>query len=173
MMRIFLVCGKAGSGKNEVAEIIKNNLENTVVTAFSKYIKLFALELTSWDGKDEDKPRAYLQNMGDTLRGVDINFMTGRIYEDLKVYEHEGIQDVVVSDVRLVNELEYFKNKNDIDVITIRVNSETSKRVLNDSEKNHRTETELDNYDKFDYVINNKFDDTLEQDVISILKGLK
>ena len=75
-MRLFLVCGKAGSGKNEVAEIIKNNLNNTIVTAFSKYIKLFALELTDWDGNDNDKPRAYLQYMGDVLRGVDINFMT-------------------------------------------------------------------------------------------------
>ncbi len=172
-MRLFLVCGKAGSGKNEVAEIIKKNLDKTIVTAFSKYIKLFALELTDWDGNDNDKPRAYLQRMGDVLRGVDINFMTKRIYEDLKVYEHEGIENVVVSDVRLLNELNYFKDKSDIEVVTIRVNSETSKRVLNESEKQHCTEIELDNYSGFDYVVNNKFDNKLEEDVINILKGLK
>ena len=172
-MRLFLVCGKAGSGKNEVAEIIKKNLDKTIVTAFSKYIKLFALELTDWDGNDNDKPRAYLQRMGDVLRGVDINFMTKRIYEDLKVYEHEGIENVVVSDVRLLNELNYFKDKIDIEVITIRVNSETSKRVLNESEKQHCTEIELDNYSGFDYVVNNKFDNKLEEDVINILKGLR
>ena len=111
--------------------------------------------------------------MGDVLRGVDINFMTERIYEDLKVYEHEGIENVVVSDVRLLNELNYFKDKKDIEVITIRVNSETSKRILNDEEKHHCTEIELDNYSDFDYVINNRFDNNLELDVKEILKGLK
>ena len=56
-MKIFLVAGKAGCGKNEVADIIKNNLGNTVITSFSKYIKLFTLELTNWDGSDITKPR--------------------------------------------------------------------------------------------------------------------
>ena len=42
-MRVFLISGKAGCGKNEVANIIKEELPNTVITAFSKYIKLFKL----------------------------------------------------------------------------------------------------------------------------------
>jgi phosphomevalonate kinase len=170
-MRVYLICGKAGSGKNEVAEIIKDYLGDAVITGFSKYIKLFATELTTWDGNDNDKPRAYLQNMGDTLRSIDLNFMTKRVYEDLKVYEHEGINNVIVSDVRLINEVNYFKEKNDIETIAIRVNSDISKRRLNEEEKHHITETELDNYDSFDYVINNQFDDSLKNEVIKILEG--
>ena len=170
-MRVYLICGKAGSGKNEVAEIIKDYLGDAVITGFSKYIKLFATELTTWDGNDNDKPRAYLQNMGDTLRSIDLNFMTKRVYEDLKVYEHEGINNVIVSDVRLINEVNYFKEKNDIETIAIRVNSDISKRRLNEEEKHHITETELDNYDSFDYVIYNQFDDSLKNEVIKILEG--
>ena len=170
-MRVYLICGKAGSGKNEVAEIIKDYLGDAVITGFSKYIKLFATELTTWDGNDNDKPRAYLQNMGDTLRSIDLNFMTKRVYEDLKVYEHEGINNVIVSDVRLINEVNYFKEKNDIETIAIRVNSDISKRNRNEEEKHHITETELDNYDSFDYVINNQFDDSLKNEVIKILEG--
>ncbi len=170
-MRVYLICGKAGSGKNEVAEIIKDYLGDAVITGFSKYIKLFATELTTWDGNDNDKPRAYLQNMGDTLRSIDLNFMTKRVYEDLKVYEHEGINNVIISDVRLINEVNYFKEKNDIETIAIRVNSDISKRRLNEEEKHHITETELDNYDSFDYVINNQFDDSLKNEVIKILEG--
>ena len=40
-------------------------LNNTVITGLSKYIKLFALELTDWDRRDFNKPRTYLQDMGD------------------------------------------------------------------------------------------------------------
>lgn len=170
-MRVFLIAGKAGSGKNEVANIIKNKFRNSVVTGFSKYIKLFALELTDWDGRDFDKPRAFLQNMGDTLRSVHEDFLTKRIREDLLVYEKLGIENVIVSDVRLVNEIEYFKNIEDLDVVAIRVNAINSKRNLNEEERNHHTELELDNYDKFDYVIDNKFDENMKKDVIKILEG--
>ncbi len=172
-MKVYLICGKAGSGKNEVAEYMKEYFGNAIITGFSKYIKLFAMELTKWDGNDFDKPRAYLQNMGDVLRNIDNDFMTKRLYEDLKVYEHEGIQHVIISDVRLLNEVEYFKNKTDIETITIRVNSEQSKRNLNEEEKMHHTETELDNYSSFDYVLYNHFDDTLRSDVIKMLEGMK
>ena len=75
-MNLFLISGKAGSGKNEVALIIKESLDKTIITSFSKYIKLFALELTDWDGRDFDKPRQFLQEMGDKLRAIDEDFLT-------------------------------------------------------------------------------------------------
>ena len=172
-MRIFLVAGKAGSGKNEVANLIKNKLDKTVITSFSKYIKLFALELSNWDGNDENKPREFLQNMGDTLRVVDEDFMTNRLLEDIKVYEQVGIKNIVISDVRLVHELEYFTKMKEYEVIAIRVNAKEFKRTLTDNEKLHHTELELDNYDKFNYVINNSFDENLEIEVNKILEGMK
>lgn len=172
-MRLFLIAGKAGSGKNEVANIIKENLNNSVVTGFSKYIKLFALEFTDWDGRDINKPREFLQNMGDALRSIDEDFLTKRIKEDLLVYEKYGIENVIVSDVRLVNEIEYLKKDKTLDVIVIRVNSVSSKRNLSEKNRKHHTELELDNYEKFDYLINNNFDDDLKKDVKNILEGLK
>ena len=171
IVRIFIVCGKAGSGKNEVAKIIKNNLSKTVITSLAKYIKLFALEMTEWNGSDDDKPREFLQNMGDTLRSIDSDYLTKRLLEDMKVYE-KFYDNVIISDVRLLHELEFFKNCN-YDVVSIRVNSKTSKRNLTSDEKLHHTETDLDSYDNFDYVINNEFDDRLEDNVIEILEGLK
>ena len=45
-MKIFVVGGKSGSGKNEVAKMIEEfyiyKLKKCVTTEFSKYIKLFA-----------------------------------------------------------------------------------------------------------------------------------
>ena len=108
-MKVILISGHAGSGKNEVANILKKYLKNTVITNFSKYIKLFALEFSDWDGRDITKPRTFLQNMGDKLRAIDENFLTNRMFEDFKVYE-SNFDYVIVSDVRLVHELEYIKN---------------------------------------------------------------
>lgn len=171
-MKVFLISGKSGSGKNEVANIIKKNLENSVITGFSKYIKLFALEFTDWDGRDITKPRAFLQKMGDTLRSIDENFLINRIIEDFKVYETK-FDNVIISDVRLPHELEYIKNNSNYEVITIRVNSTKSMRDLKEFEKNHHTELELDYYQKFDFIINNNFDENLEKDVIKIIERMK
>ena len=172
-MRVFLIAGKAGCGKDEVAKLIKSKVDNTIITGLSKYIKLFALELTNWDGNDNDKPREFLQTMGDKLRAIDTDYLTKRIYEDIEVYKNEGISNVVISDVRLVNEINYFKNKNDLELITIRVNCDNSKRCLTNQEKCHVTETELDNYNGFDYIIENKFNEELEIQINNILEGMK
>ena len=170
-MNIYLICGKAGSGKNEVANYLANNLESSVITGFSKYIKQFALELTDWDGTDSHKPREFLQEMGDKLRAIDPDFMTRRMKEDMMVYEKEGIKNVIISDVRLLHEIEYFKKIKKYNVITIRVNSEVSKRVLTEEQKEHHTETELDNYQGYDFVIVNAFDRSLYSEVERILEG--
>jgi hypothetical protein len=172
-MRLFLVAGKAGSGKNEVAIFIKEILKNTVITSFSKYIKLYTLELTDWDGRDISKPRAELQHMGDRLRAIDKDFLTKRLLEDIEVYKREGISNVVISDVRLVNEVEFFKKIKDIEVVTIRVNSDTSRRNLTNDEKYHITEIELDNYNGFDYTVKNQFNENLKEEIIKILEGMK
>jgi len=171
-MKLFLIAGKAGSGKNEVANIIKEYMDNTVVTSLSKYIKLFALELTDWKGLEENKPRAFLQNMGDLLRSIDIDFLTKRIVEDIEVYKKVGIENIVISDVRLLDEILYFKKLKDVDIITIRVNSNKSKRKLDINEQQHHTELDLDNYEGFDYQLVNDFSDKLKNDVIKILEGM-
>jgi len=172
-MKVFLITGKAGCGKNEVANIIKSKLDNTVITGLSKYIKLFALELTNWDGSDDNKPREFLQTMGDKLRACREDYLTKRLLEDIEIYKREGISNVVISDVRLINEIEYFDNRDNIEVITIRVNCDNSKRCLTECEMNHHTETELDNYKGYDYIIENKFDKELEKEIDKILEGMK
>ena len=43
-MKVILISGKAGSGKDEVAKLLKMYLGNTVITKLAKYIKLFSAE---------------------------------------------------------------------------------------------------------------------------------
>ena len=169
-MKIFLIAGKAGSGKNEVAVKIKQLLPKTVITSISKYIKLFALEYTDWDGRDFNKPRRFLQTMGDKIRKVDEYFFINRIKEDLKIYSLD-YNNVIISDIRLIKEIEEFKKDSNNEIITIKVISSKSKRNLTKEEQNHITETELDNYNKFDYIIENN--EELDNKLKEILKGMK
>ena len=169
-MKIYLITGKAGSGKNYVAKKLKENLEDSVITSLSKYIKLFAIELGLWDGDDSNKPRTFLQTTGDLMRSINPNFLPKRLLEDIEIYRLLGIQNVIISDVRLINEIDYLKRSKDT-IITIRVNSNKSNRILSKEEQNHITETELDNYTNFDYIINN--DNNIDNEIEKILKGMK
>jgi len=167
-MNIYLIAGKAGSGKNYVANLLKEKLPSSIITSLSKYIKLFAIEMGLWDGNDNNKPREFLQNTGDLMRAVDPNFLTKRLLEDIKIYEKLNITNVIVSDVRLINEIEYL-TKNLDNTITIRINSLDNKRKLTDKEKNHLTEIELDNYKNFDYILNNN--DEINKEIDKIIGG--
>ena len=88
-MKIFVVGGKSGSGKNEVAKMIEEyyiyNLKKCVITEFSKYLKVFAKELTDWDGVSQAKPRDFLQEFGEVIRNYDKSFCTKRMIEDIEI----------------------------------------------------------------------------------------
>ena len=65
----------------------------------------------------------------------------------------------------MVDELEFFKNN--YDSITIRINN-SLKNKLTDKQRKHITENDLDDYNKFDYVINN--DEKLKEKLVAIVK---
>ena len=113
-MRIFLIAGKAGSGKNVVAKLIKEyyiyKVEECAITSYSKYIKNFALELTDWDGTDANKPRDFMQHLGDVMREVDENFLVSNMIKDITIYQ-KYVENLVISDVRMPNEIDKIKVK--------------------------------------------------------------
>lgn len=168
-MKIILISGKAGSGKNEVALYLKKYLKSAIITSLSKYIKMFALEMTDWDGNEDSKPREFLQTMGDKLRSIDKYFLEKRMVEDFLIYK-DNYDYVIISDVRLKEEINYFLEYSKDDVISIRVNCNDCRRNLTDDEKKHLTELDLDNYEKFNYVIVNNYNEELEKDVRRIVE---
>ncbi len=172
-MQVILIAGKSGSGKDEVARYIKEYYnekdKKTIITGFSKYIKLFAKEILDWDGNNP-KPRKFLQDFGAETRENNERIFINRMIEDLKLYENY-CDIVVISDVRLIKEIETLKEEVS-NVYTIHIITDKSKNDLTSDEQNHITETELDNYNNFDYTIKNNFDETLKENVYKILKGM-
>ncbi len=173
-MRIFLVAGKAGSGKGEVAKYIKEyyiyKLETCLITQYSKYLKKFAMELTDWDGNDNTKPRTYLQELGDKIRSIDSKYFVNNMLNDLKIYE-TLCNNIVISDVRLPEEIEDIKLNYD-NVYAIYVENQFSASKLSLKEQMHRTETALEDYNDFDYVLPNDTMESLKDKVFKYLEGL-
>ncbi|MBE6148016.1 MAG: hypothetical protein E7167_00690 [Firmicutes bacterium] len=174
-MRIFLVAGKAGSGKNEVARLIKEfyiyKHEECAITHYSKYIKNFALELTDWDGTDANKPRDFMQKIGDKIRESDPNYFTSNMIRDIEIYD-DYVQNLVVSDVRMPEEIEEIKENFD-EVYAIYVVNQFGASSLTIEQQSHVTETALESYGEFDYTLANDTLDALREKVFKYLEGLR
>ena len=173
-MKIFIVGGKSCSGKNEVAKMIEEfyiyKLKKCVITEFSKYLKIFAKELTDWDGVSAVKPRDFLQEFGAHVRSVDKDFLSKRMVQDIGLYE--GYADVVIiSDARLPREIEMIKDNFD-DVVSIMVENQFSPSKLTVKQQSDITETALESYDEMDYYIANDKIDVTKEKVFKILEGL-
>ena len=64
---IFLIAGKARSGKNTVAKIIKDNYldqkQKVVISEITKYLKKYIEEITETKITENNKPRELLQKI--------------------------------------------------------------------------------------------------------------
>lgn len=176
--KIFIISGKARHGKNTVADLIKEYYENqnlkVINDSYAYYIKDYAKRISDWDGNEDTKPRELLQQLGTNLirQNIDRLFFINRMIEDLKVFSY--FYDIItISDGRFEEELDLIKNKFD-NVILIKVDRPNFDNGLTQEQKNHPTETSLDNYNKFDYIIEN--DSTIEnlkEKVNQILKEVE
>lgn len=153
---IYVICGKARSGKDTLVEELKDyyKTQNKKVLElkYTFYLRRYAKNILGWDGKEETKPRSFLQALGKKLRNINSDFLIRRMLEDIEVYK-DYFDILVISDTRLINEIEVIKSKYE-NTKTIYVKS-NKKNNLTKDELNDITETELDNYNNFDYIIDN------------------
>ncbi|NMA50452.1 MAG: hypothetical protein GX951_01200 [Mollicutes bacterium] len=174
-MRIFLIAGKSGSGKNEVARLIKEyyiyKLEESAITSYSKYIKNFALELTDWDGTSANKPRDFMQKIGDVIRKENPNYFTSNMIKDIAVYRNY-VKNLIISDVRMPGEIDKIRESFD-DVYAIYVVNQFAQSKLTIEQQSHITENALEDYMDFDYTIANDVMDNLKDKVFKILEEIE
>lgn len=171
--KIFILSGRARSGKGKVSKIIENFYSNskTITVSFGHYIKDYAKKVSDWDGKEETKPRDLLQQLGIELvkNKIDDKLFIWRIIEDIEIFSY-FYDIIIVNDARLIDEIETLKNKYD-KAISIRIKRDNFDNGLTQIQKQHLTEVNLNNYDKFDYVIyNNEDEKALKEKIESILK---
>ena len=170
-IKLFVLSGKARSGKDFALDIIKKYYADKKVIgiSFGHYIKDYAIRVSDWDGREETKPRELLQSLGIELvkEKIDASLFIRRLLEDILVFSY-FYDIIVVTDARLVDEIEALKEKYP-ESISIRINRDFD-NGLRESEKKHLTEIALDNYNKFDYVVSNNDQESFEKEIIKILK---
>lgn len=159
-IKLFLVSGKARSGKGEVSNIIKNYYSDLkcITLSFGHYIKEYAKNVSDWDGSEDTKPRTLLQNIGIKLvrEKIDPNLFIRRIIEDIEVYSY-FYDVIIINDVRLKEELKALKEKYP-NSISFRIERKDYTNNLTPEENNHITETDLDSVSDFDFIIDNNND---------------
>lgn len=171
-MKIILIAGKARSGKNTVANIIKETLNNKKVInlEYSSYMKKYAENIIDWDGSENTKPRDLLQQLGDEIKSFDPLFLIKEMIMDIDIYSMY-FDIITISDVRFPNEIDEIKKKFE-NSISIRIERPNFDNGLTIEEKNHISEIALDNYNNFDYVIINDGDiDKLRNKIEEVIKN--
>lgn len=167
--KIFIVSGKARSGKNQISKIIEKYYSNKkcITISFGHYIKDYAKRVSDWDGSEDTKPRELLQQLGIELIKNKINnkLFINRILEDIEIFSY-FYDIIVVNDARLLDEIETLK-LNYPNSTSIRVIRNNHDNKLTIEQKNHLTEIDLDEYNNFDYVVEN--DENLEKKIIKVL----
>ena len=171
--KIFILSGKAKSGKNEVARIIEKyyGRENCIQVAYAYYLKDYLVRMGKYNESEKTKHRGLLQEFGFDFLGkqIDSKFLIHRVLEDIEVFSY-FYDVIIITDARLIDEIEIPKQKYN-NITTIRVKSK-NENDLTEEERKHITEIGLDTYTNFDYVIENDSDlEQLKNKTIEILKG--
>ena len=175
-MKLFVIGGRAKSGKNTFGEMLREELKDygyrPCVMHITEPLYSYARTYFDWDGNENDKPREFLQKMGieiirDKMDKKD--FLLNRLFEDIEILSN--FFDVfIIVDARLVREFEILKKKYD-DVVTIKINRKMEHSILTLDEQKHITELEVDLYNDYDYIIENHAIEDLEKASIEIIRN--
>lgn len=156
MEKIILISGKAESGKTLSAQIIKEKLEKVnkrvLIVSFASYLKFIAKTYFDWDGKKDTKGRTLLQYLGtDIVRKKNPDFWVKTVFDFIYTFEDE-FDYFIADDTRFQNEIDYFQNNDPFSYFSIRVERIGFENSLTEKQRNHPSETDLDNR-KFDLYL--------------------
>lgn len=170
-IKLFLISGIAGSGKTKTSEYIKKyyDKKDTIIISFGHYIKDYVMRISNWDGREDTKPRDLLQKIGIELikNKIDKKLFINRIIEDIEIFSY-FYDIIIVNDVRLIDEIVSLKEKYKKS-ISIRITRDNYDNGLTNNQKKHITETNLNDFESFDYYIKNNGDDTIKYQLNEIL----
>ena len=167
--KIYLISGKARHGKDTFSSYSKNVYENhgkkVIITQLSKYIKYYAREMTGWNLTEEDKPRELLQNLGTNIIREKLgkeDLFIKRMIDDIEIFSC-FYDAIIISDCRLKKEVDDLKNAYPDELVAINIFRPDFDNGLTEEQKKHKTEVDLDDYDKFDIKIINTTLEELEK----------
>ena len=169
-MHIFIVSGKAQSGKDEFCKVATPYLSSRhfkcAQLAFADEVKRVAREF-GWGGVKNEKGRSLLQWVGDGGRQFDPDIWIKKLLFKLcekycnSLYYLEADNDVLfITDARYPNEIdrvrEWAQENDGVSVHAVRVTRTLDfDNGLTPEQKMNTSETALDDYVNYDYMIAN------------------
>ena len=165
---LYLISGKARHGKDTfstyLSDVYKEHDKKVIVTQLSKYIKYYAREMTGWNLTEEDKPRELLQTLGTGIIREKLgkeDLFINRMIDDIEIFSC-FYDAIIISDVRLKKEIDDLR-KSFPDLVSINIFRPNFDNGLTEEQKKHKTEIDLDDYDKFnEQVINTTLEELKE-----------
>lgn len=159
-MKIYVIGGKAKSGKNTFGKFLREELKeqgyHPCVMHITEPLYGYAKNYFEWDEKQDPKPREFLQKMGTEIIKDKLNkktFLLDRLSEDIEILSN-FFDTFIITDARLKIEFEELTNRYK-KVVSIKLERENFDNELTEEQKEHITEKEIDTYNNFDYIIKN------------------
>lgn len=155
-MEVICISGKAESGKDTVATMMKEYFESKgkkiFIIHYADLLKFICKQYFSWNGEKDEAGRSLLQHIGtDVFRKRDKGFWVNHVISILKIIQN-GIDYALIPDCRFMNEITQpsllFKTH------TIYVDRFGHRSSLSQRQQNHESETALENFE-FDICIDN------------------
>jgi len=140
-LKITLLTGPAGVGKDTFAREIIEGEKYTAAIAFADYLKHTAHAL-GWDGMKDDKGRTFLQELGDVVRRYDPEFWIK--YVIMQIVENPLIEHWVITDARFDNEVTYLRDSfpdAEVEVVLLKRDYVSP---LTEEQQKHSTERGID-----------------------------
>lgn len=154
---VILLSAKSGHGKDFIANIMKDKLEQkgnkVLITHYADLLKYILKTFFDWDGQKDEHGRHLLQYVGtDVIRRQNPNYWIDFV-KDIIIMFSNNWDYILIPDARFPNEITrmFCSNFRTISVRIRRINY-TSK--LTEEQQQHESETALDNY-PFDYYMTN------------------
>lgn len=150
--KIICISGKARSGKDTIANILKSLFEKdqqkALIVHYADLLKFMASNYAGWDYVKDEYGRTLLQYLGtDIVRKENedfwVNFVAQAINFTSSVVKYDYI---IIPDCRFPNEIDYWLD-NDYEVYWLEVFREQESN-LTENQKNHASEIGLNTYNR-------------------------
>lgn len=149
-MKVIGIAGKAESGKDTFGAILKEELESqgkkVMHIGYGDFVKFIAKQYYNWNGEKDEHGRWLLQHIG-TEEGrmkVNENIWVDMVINTIQVADKD--YDVaIITDCRFLNEFDRWREFG-FDMLKIKMLRLTHQNKLTEEQRQHPSETSLDNY---------------------------
>ena len=153
--KIITFSGQARHGKDSSIEILKqllkNNNKKVMHINYADFVKYLAKQYLNWNGSKDEQGRTILQQLGtEKVRTRFPNYWVDIVIGIAKIFEND-YDYVLIGDCRFSNEIEAWE-KEGYKVIPIHVERLNFDNGLTKEQKNHISETALNNYQFAEYI---------------------